>query len=216
MRQTELSDTTMGTASKIHPDSYYEDASIAAIEQALSECADKTPAETRHAIRRAYPFCDGDRRGHEYKVWNRVIHEYEDRLGLPKQQKRTSPKISEKSEKSLSCLSSRITNQVKVVELNQTRQEFLAQYSSPVTQEDAATFLRTHCATGIFLHADHDVLRVGLKLRDADDNKVIWQYTAELRTDDQQEWSRVYVEAAQKAYDQWIDIMLEKLKVRGK
>lgn len=75
------------------PDCYYRQKSREAIETAISQSKGKTPVEIRHAIRRNYPFGNGDRGGREYKIWNSLVLETEIRLGLPKQTKAKVKKI---------------------------------------------------------------------------------------------------------------------------
>jgi hypothetical protein len=74
------------------PNSYYRDKSREAIETALKESEGMSLADRRSAIRRNYPFGDGDRKGRSYKQWNSMCLEYEARLGFPKQRKTTQKK----------------------------------------------------------------------------------------------------------------------------
>lgn len=180
-------------ATAIHPDSYYEDAARVAIQTVLEETEGKEPDEIRFLLRRAYPF-GPLRKGQQYKVWNRMIHEEEAKLGL---QKRTHA-YTRKENPERKKLKSKFTPPA-------TKDEFLAKYPEPQTIEEAALFLRRHTDTNLSMKEDHDKLRVTFKGTNADEHKVKHEYTAELMTDDPEDYESTYIQAAQTMHRYWIE-----------
>lgn len=66
---------------KSEKDTYYQEQSAKAIESAVEASKGKTLEEVRFAIRRSYPF-GPLRKGRPYKVWSRLVHEMETKLGM--------------------------------------------------------------------------------------------------------------------------------------
>ncbi len=211
----------------VHPDTYYEDASILAIENALEEAEGLLLEDVRFMIRRAYPF-SLPRSGRPYKIWSKHILEVEARLGIEQRahgnsESETSeaeddPMINreEKSDvnwkanqQSNSGSQRRSTKQVEFVP-PPTKEELVKLYPMPTTAETAGSFLRRHCRAQITMFMDHDVFRAVLKQHDASSAEVKFEYKAELETDDQKLWNTHYIEAAQKLHKVWLTTELEK------
>ena len=62
-------------------DDYYCVESIKAIEAAIKDAKNKPPDQLRFLIRRSYPF-GPQRKGRNYKIWNRLVLEKEAELGF--------------------------------------------------------------------------------------------------------------------------------------
>ena len=211
----------------VHPDTYYEDASILAIENALEEAKGLPLEDVRFIIRRSYPF-ELPRSGRPYKIWSKHILEVEARLGIEQRSHGNSesetseaeddPMINREeksdgnwkaSQQSKSGSQRRSTKQVEFVP-PPTKEELIKNFPEPKTLVEAGAFLRRHCRAQMTMFADHDVLRIVLKQHNVSSAEVKFEYKAELETDDPEQWNSTYIEAAQKLHKVWITTELEK------
>jgi hypothetical protein len=196
----------MPATAPIRPDSYYVDASRAALDQVLIETDGKDLEEVRFLLHRAYPF-GANRNGRPYKIFRKELLDVEDRLGFERRTNNRNLR-EEVEEKKIDAYKTSSLKEHFVPPA--TKAELLRQYPTPETIQDAAHFLRKFCKATITMEVDFDKLKIVLKQSNVAEHRLSYQYIVELETSDPEDYNDTYLVAAKAMHKVWLENELAK------